>query len=99
LCLLLNARIDDEQGLLARGDGFGADPVDGPTARCGEQPRSRVGRYAVARPGPRRRLEGVCERVLGQVEPTELADEQSQQAAPLVAPDPVEVGRHLQVRS
>ena len=90
LCLLLQVGLDREQRQLAGGERLRAQPVEDPAARGGEQPGRRVGGYAVARPGPSGRLEGVAEPVLREVEAPVLRDEEGQQPAPLVAPDLVE---------
>ena len=92
-CLLGECRVDLEQRLLAARDRLGAQPVVDPPARGRQQPRGRVAGRAVARPGLGGRGERVAEPVLGEVETTELGDEQGQQPAPLVVPDVLEVGQ------
>ena len=86
LCLLLKVGLDGQQWQLPGCHRLGAQAVEDPPPRRGQQPGRRVVRYAVARPGPGGRLEGVAETVLGEVESAVLRDEQGQQAAPLVAP-------------
>ena len=99
LCLLLEVGLDGEQRQLAGRHRLGAQPVEDPAPGRGQQPGRRVGRYAVARPGPSGRLEGVAEPVLGEVEAPVLRDEQGQQAAPLVAPRPRSERRRRSARS
>ncbi len=90
--LLLQVGLDGEQRQPAGRHRLGPQPVEDPAPGGGQQPGRRVARYAVARPGARRRLERVAETVLGEVEATELRDQQGQQAAPLVAPQLLEAG-------
>ena len=90
LRLLLHGRLDREQRQLPRRDRLGAQPVDDPAPRGGQQPRRRVVGYGV--PGAGRGLEGVGQPVLGEVEPAVLRDEQGQQPAPLVAQQRLEIG-------
>jgi hypothetical protein len=85
LRLLGQLGIDRQQRELAVGHGLRTQPVGDPSPGGDEQPGPRVRRCAVARPGPRRRLEGVGEPVLGEVEAAVARDEQGQQPAPLVA--------------
>jgi hypothetical protein len=85
LRLLGQVCFDSQQRELAVGDRLGSEPVGDAAPRRDQQPGGRVGRYAVARPGARRRLEGVGEPILGQVEAAVPRDEQGQQAAPVVA--------------
>ena len=90
------AGVDDEHRHLARRHRLGAQPVEHPTPGRGHQPRGGPVRDAVARPGARRGLDGVGERVLDEVEPAELREEEGDQAPPLLAHRPGEdlVGRH-----
>jgi hypothetical protein len=85
LGLLGELGLDGEQRQRPGPHGLGAQPVDDATPGGGQQPGGRVGRVAVAGPGPGRGLEGVAEAVLGEIEAAVLRDEQGQQPAPLVA--------------
>ena len=90
------AGVDDEHRRLACRHRLGAQPVEHPASGRGHQPGGGSVRDAVARPGARRRLDGVGERVLDEVEPTELREEEGDQAPPLLAHRPGEdlVGGH-----
>ena len=57
------------------------------------QPPGLVG-VAVARPALRRDREGLLRGVLGELEVAEEADQRGEDATPLVAEDPLEVGRY-----
>ena len=82
-------------GSLRAATASGAQPVEDPAPGGGQQPGRWVRRRALRRPGPGRRLEGVGEAVLGEVEAPELRDQQGQQPTPLVAPDLLErLSRH-----
>jgi hypothetical protein len=59
--------------------------VDGPPSRRGRDPCRRVGRHTVARPGRDGGDEGVLDRVLGQLQVAELADERGQDGCALAA--------------
>ena len=83
-------------GACARRHRLGPQPVEHPAPGGGHQPGRGPVRHAVARPGARRRLDGIRQRVLDEVEPAELREEQGDQAAPLLAHRRRErlVGRH-----
>ena len=89
--LLVAFDVGEEQGQLAPRDLLGAQPVEHPATRGRHQPAGRVVGHAVVRPGAARRLDGVAERVLDQVEPTELRQEQGHEPAPLLSHDLLEV--------
>jgi hypothetical protein len=55
-----------------------------PPGRCGD-PRARVGRHAVAPPDRHGRLERVLDRILGQLEITDLTDQRGQHDCALLA--------------
>jgi len=56
-------------------DAGAAQPIDRPAPRRGGNPRSRVGRQAIARPVLERGDEGVLDRFLGQVEVADSPDQ------------------------
>jgi hypothetical protein len=78
-----------ELGLLGQGP-IPANPVDGAVAGGGHQPGPRVVRSAVARPALGGYRERLLSGLLGEVEVAEKADQVGEDAAPLVAEDPVE---------
>ncbi len=84
---LLGAR---QQLGLAHQGALAADPVDGAVARCGDEPAGRVVRGPVAGPSLEGRRERVLERVLGEVEVAEDADQSGQDARALVPDDLLE---------
>ena len=67
-----------------------ADPIGGAVARRSHQPGARVFWYAVARPALGGDGERLLRGVLGEVEVAEDADQGGENAAPLLAEDPVE---------
>ena len=81
-----------EQTDLGVEDPVTADAVDGAVARRAHQPGTRVGRHAVARPVIGRDGERLLRGVLGEVEIAEDADQDGQDASPLLAEDLVEHG-------
>ena len=83
LRVLLQLGLDGQHREPAGGDGLGPEPVEHPAAGGREQPGRRVVRDPRGGPVPGRRLEGVRQPVLGQLEPAVLRDEQGQQPAPL----------------
>ena len=74
--------------------GPAAQRVDRLEAAGGDQPGPRVGRHAVARPLLDRRGEGVVQRLLGEVEVAEQADERGEHAARFGAVDGVHLLAH-----
>jgi hypothetical protein len=62
-----------------------ADPVDGAVARARDEPCARVVGGAVARPALGRPRERLLGGLLGEVEVAEEADQDSEDATPLVA--------------
>ena len=84
------------RGLVRARHRLGPQPVEHPSPGGGRQPGRGPVRDAVARPGARRRLDGIRQCVLDEVEPTELREEAGHQAAPLLAHRRHErlVGRH-----
>ena len=66
------------------------DPVDRAVAGGGHEPGARVLRRAVARPALGRDRERLLRGFLGEVEVAEEADQGREDAAPLVAEDPLE---------
>jgi hypothetical protein len=74
-----------EELRLAREGSLAADPVDGAVARSRDDPRSGMPRNAVARPAFERRRERVLNRVLGELEVTEDADEDRDGMSPFLA--------------
>jgi len=81
-----------DQRLFGSQSSLAADPVDGAMTGCGDEP----GRGSARHPVPRPSLSGCGKRVLrgflGEIEVAEEADERSENAAPLVAEDPLEDG-------
>ena len=77
--------VDDEQRLLAQRDRLGAQAVDDPAPGHRREPGAGRGRDAVAAPRASRRLHGIREGVLDEVQATELREEQGDEAAPLLA--------------
>ena len=74
------------QPLRAVGDrAVAAQAVDRPPPGGRGDPCARVGRHAVAPPGGHGRLEGVLDRVLGELEVADLADQRGQHDRPLLA--------------
>ncbi len=69
--------------------GAAADAVDGLEAAGRNQPRPGVGGHAIPRPLLERRREGIVQRVLGEVEVAEHADEGGEDAARVGAVDRV----------
>src|SRR5205085_12324142 len=67
-----------------------ADPVDRAVARGGREPAAGVGRYAGLRPLLQRGHERLTRRLLCDVDVTEAADERGDQAAVLLAEDPLD---------
>src|SRR5882762_9511063 len=65
------------------------DRVDGLETSRGHEPRSGIGRHAVARPLLERGPERVVQRLLGAIEVAEQADQRGQDAARLGAVDRV----------
>ena len=76
--------VDDEERQLAGGHRLGAQRVDDLAPGGGQQPGGRVRRHPAARPGPRRRGVGLLDRVLGEVDALELADQQGDEPAPVL---------------
>src|SRR5205085_963729 len=76
-----------------------ADPVDRAVARGGGEPAAGVGRYAGLRPLLQCGLERLARRLLGDVDVTEAADERGDQAAVLLAEDPLDGRRSVLHRS
>jgi hypothetical protein len=64
--------------------------VDRPVASRGDQPGPWVGRDAGARPALGRRRERLLGGLLGQIEIAEKAGQEGDDAAPLLAEDPLE---------
>jgi len=67
-----------------------ADPIDRPVARGGGEPAAGVGRYAGLRPLLQRGHERLTRRLLCDVNVSEAADERGDQAAVLLAEDPLD---------
>jgi hypothetical protein len=90
--LVLSHRLGDEQWGLGLEGAIASQPIDGPIARRGDQPRARIARDAIARPA----LCGDGERflggLLGYVEVTEKADQEGNDTTPLFAEDLLEQG-------
>jgi hypothetical protein len=82
-----------EQAGLRREGAVASDPVDGPIARRRRQPGARIGRLARARPSLGRDRERLLRGLLGEVEVAEEADQVGQDAAPLLAEDPLQRNR------
>ena len=61
--------------------GAPAHAVDRLEAAGRNEPRPRIGRHAVARPLLQRRREGIVQRLLGEVEVAEQADQRGEDAA------------------
>ena len=79
----------EQPGLLGEG-AVAADPVDRPVAGRRHQPGARVVRRPIARPALGGDREGLLSGLLGEVEVAEEADQVGEDAAPLVAEDPLE---------
>ena len=87
-CALLPALgVGEEHRQLARATLLGAEPVEHPPPRGGHQPAGGVVGRAVDGPRAARRLDRVAQRVLDEVEPAELRQEQGHQPAPLLSHD------------
>jgi hypothetical protein len=69
-----------------------AEAVDRSVAPCRNEPRTRLGRYAVLRPALRGDRERLLSGILGQVEVAQKRDEARKDAAPLVTEDLLEQG-------
>src|SRR5262249_50799286 len=67
------------------------DAVDRLIPRCRDEPADRVGRSAVTGPPLERRRDRVPERVLGEVEVAEDADQSGEDAPMLLAEEPREL--------
>src|SRR3954464_4941798 len=67
-----------------------AEPVDGAVPRGGGEPAAGVGRYAGLRPLLQCDHERLARRLLGDVDVAEAADERGDQAAVLLAEDPLD---------
>ena len=76
-----------QRGIEARGL---AQTINGFEAPGGDQPRARILRHAVARPGIERGDKGVMQRLLGEIEIAEKADECGEHAARIGAIDRVD---------
>jgi hypothetical protein len=61
--------------------------VDGLETTGRDEPRARIVRYTIARPLLQRRLEGIVQRLFGDVEITEQADQRGEDTARLRAVD------------
>jgi len=81
----------EEPGLPQKG-AVTVQAVDRPVSRGRREPGTRVSGGAVLRPALGRDGERLLRRFLGEVEVAEEADQRSEDAAPLVAEDPVEDG-------
>ena len=86
-----------EQAGLACQGAIAANAVDGAVARGRHEPGARVGRDAISRPALRGDREGLLRGFLGEVEVAEEADQGSEDVAPLIAEDPVEVRHHSMI--
>ena len=83
-----------EQAGLRRQRAIAANAIDGPVAGCRHEPGARVGGDSVPGPALRRDRERLLRGFLGEVEIAEEADQGSEDVAPLVAEDPIEVRHH-----
>jgi hypothetical protein len=90
--VVLHGFLPVQQARLGGQDPLAADPVDGPVARCGDEPRRRVVRRPVARPALGGDDERLLGGVLGKLEVTEVADQGRQHPAPMPAKDTVQHG-------
>ena len=85
----IDERIDVLAGTPRVGPRAPPDRVDGLETSRGHEPRSGIGRHAVARPLLERGPERVVQRLLGAIEVAEQADQRGQDAARLGAVDRV----------
>ena len=83
-----------EQAGLRRQRAIAANAIDGPVARGRHEPGARVGGDSVPGPALRRDRERLLRGFLGEIEIAEEADQGSEDVAPLVAEDPIEVRHH-----
>ncbi len=90
LGLLLQLRIDHQERLLAGRRGLAAQPVENLAPGGGQQPAGWVAGHPVNRPVPSGGEKGVAQPVFGQVQPSELRNQQGEQPPPLVAEDLVQ---------
>jgi hypothetical protein len=70
-----------------------AEPIDGPVARNGHDPRHRVTRDARARPTLQRRRERVLDRLLGEVPVADRADQRRDRPPKMFAEQAVDNAR------
>ena len=83
-----------EQAGLRSERAIAANAIDCPVARSRHEPRARVGGDSVPGPALGRDRERLLRGFLGEIEIAEEADQGSEDIAPLVAEDPVEVRHH-----
>ena len=82
----------EELRLLGKG-AVAADTVDRAVARGRDQPRPRVRRRAIGRPASRRERERLLDGILGEVEVAEEADQEGEDARPLLAVEALELAQ------
>ena len=90
LCGIIGEGVDLLGDIVERVEpGAPADAVDGLEAAGRNQPRPRIGGHAIARPLLERGAESVVQRLFGEVEVAEQADQRGEDAARLGAVDGV----------